>query len=100
VEIKIGYPSLINDIQLTERTITNAKEYLGKENVFIAEPRMGAEDFAFYSQKVASCFYRLGTGNPEKGITSNIHTPTFNIDEDALKIGMGFMAFNALKNIG
>ncbi|MBK7107736.1 MAG: amidohydrolase [Bacteroidetes bacterium] len=99
VEIKIGYPSLINDIDLTERTITNAKEYLGEENVFIAEPRMGAEDFAFYSQKIASCFYRLGTGNPEKGITSNIHTPTFNIDEEALKIGMGFMAFNALKSI-
>lgn len=97
VDIQIGYPPLVNDTALTERSIANAKEYLGAENVFIAEPRMGAEDFAFYSQKVPACFYRLGTGNPDKGITSNIHTPTFNIDEDAIKIGMGFMAFNALK---
>jgi metal-dependent amidase/aminoacylase/carboxypeptidase family protein len=41
----------------------------------------------------------LGTGNPGKGITSNIHTPTFNIDEDAIKTGMGFMAFNAITEL-
>ncbi len=100
IQIKIGYPSLVNDIGLTHRSIANAKEYLGDANVFIAEPRMGAEDFAFYAQQVPACFYRLGTGNPEKGITSNIHTPTFDIDEEALITGMGFMAYNALMALG
>lgn len=100
IQIKIGYPSLVNDIGLTHRSIANAKEYLGDANVFIAEPRMGAEDFAFYAQQVPACFYRLGTGNPEKGITSNIHTPTFDIDEKALITGMGFMAYNAWMALG
>lgn len=96
VNIAIGYPVLTNNDALTQRSYDRAVAYLGKENVIITTPRMGAEDFAFYSQKVPACFYRLGTGNPDKGITSNIHTPTFNIDENALVTGTGLMAFHAL----
>ncbi len=97
VEIRIGYPCLHNDVTLTNRSIERAKEYLGAENVLLADPRMGAEDFAFYSHEVPACFYRLGTGNPAKGIDAFIHTPQFDIDEDALKIGMGLMAWNAIR---
>ncbi|MFN0274378.1 MAG: hypothetical protein ACKVPJ_01430 [Chitinophagales bacterium] len=50
-------------------------------------------------KKIPACFYRLGTGNTAKGITSNIHTPTFNIDEDALPIGMGMMAWHAVEEL-
>jgi len=98
IELNIarGYPSLINDDALTRRTFDRAVQYLGADKVLITTPRMGAEDFSFYSQKIPACFYRLGTGNQAKGITSNIHTPTFNIDEDAMLIGMGLMAFNAI----
>lgn len=96
VNIAKGYPVLTNNDALTQRSYDRAVAYLGKENVIITTPRMGAEDFAFYSQKVPACFYRLGTGNPDKGITSNIHTPTFNIDENALVTGMGLMAFHAI----
>lgn len=96
VNIAKGYPVLTNNDALTQRSYDRAVAYLGKENVIITTPRMGAEDFAFYSQKVPACFYRLGTGNPNKGITSNIHTPTFNIDENALVTGMGLMAFHAI----
>lgn len=96
VNIVKGYPVLRNNDALTQRSYDRAVNYLGAENVIITTPRMGAEDFAFYSQKVPACFYRLGTGNPEKGITSNIHTPTFNIDESALEIGMGLMAYHAI----
>ena len=57
----------------------------------------GAEDFGYYSQKIPGCFFRLGTANKARGITSGVHTPTFNIDEDAIEIGMGMMAtFGAL----
>ena len=96
VNIAKGYPVLTNNEVLTQRSYDRAVAYLGKENVIITTPRMGAEDFAFYSQKIPACFYRLGTGNPDKGINSNIHTPTFNIDENALIIGMGLMAFHAI----
>ena len=54
---------------------------------------MGAEDFGYYSQLIPGCFYRLGTGNKEKGISAGVHTPRFNIDENAIEIGMGMMAW-------
>jgi metal-dependent amidase/aminoacylase/carboxypeptidase family protein len=60
---------------------------------------MTAEDFAFYSQEIPACFYRLGTANFEKGITAGVHTPQFDIDEKALETGMGLMAFLALKQL-
>ena len=60
---------------------------------------MTAEDFAYFSQEMPACFYRLGTGNPAKGITSPIHTNTFDIDEEALKVGAGLMAWMALKEL-
>lgn len=100
-ELKIveGYPSLVNDDALTKRSFERSIRYLGKENVLEVTPRMGAEDFSFFSQKIPSCFYRLGTGNTEKGIISNIHTPTFNIDEEAMKTGMGMMVFHAISEL-
>ena len=76
-----------------------AKEYMGEENVITLDMRMTAEDFSYYSQKVPSCFYRLGTANNEKGITHGLHTSRFNIDENALEIGMGLMAFFATENL-
>jgi hippurate hydrolase len=69
-----------------------AAEYMGTENVSETELRMGAEDFGYYAQQIPACFYRLGTMNKAKGITAGVHTPVFNIDENALKIGMGIMA--------
>ena len=72
---------------------------MGKENVVDLPIRMTAEDFAFYSQKMPACFYRLGTGNTAKGITSPVHTDTFNVDEDCLKTGMGLMSWLAFKEL-
>jgi hippurate hydrolase len=65
---------------------------VGSENVEETELRMGAEDFSYYSHQIPGCFFRLGAGNVAKGITSGVHTPTFNIDENAIQIGMGMMA--------
>lgn len=98
-EIKKGYPFLKNDPVLTERSHQAAIEYLGAENVLDLDIWMAAEDFAFYSQEVEGCFYRLGTRNEAKGITSGVHTPTFDIDEDALEIGAGLMAFLAVSEL-
>jgi hippurate hydrolase len=71
---------------------------MGAENVEETELRMGAEDFAFYSHKIPGCFFRLGTGNIAKGITIGGHTPTFNVDENAIEIGMGMMALLGATN--
>jgi amidohydrolase len=70
-------------------------EFLGDSNVVDLPIRMTAEDFSYFSQIMPSCFYRLGVRNEEKGITSPVHTPTFDIDEEALKTGVSTMVFLA-----
>lgn len=99
VRIKTGYPFLVNDEALTARCKTAAIEYLGKEKVLPLPMRMTAEDFAYFSQAAKGCFYRLGVANEAKGITSSVHTPTFDIDEDALQIGVGLMSWLAIKEL-
>lgn len=98
-EIRKGYPFLKNDPALTERSQNAAIQYLGQDNVLDLDIWMAAEDFSYYSQQIDGCFYRLGTGNKAKGIVSGVHTPTFDIDEDALEIGAGLMAFLALSEL-
>ncbi|OWY23021.1 amidohydrolase [Sphingobacteriales bacterium UPWRP_1] len=99
VQITDGYPFLINDEELTARCKQAAIELLGKENVHDLPMRMTAEDFAYYTQQIKGCFYRLGTGNAARGITANVHTPIFDIDEEALITGMGLMAWLALNEL-
>ncbi|MBB5397052.1 M20 family metallopeptidase [Mucilaginibacter sp. AK015] len=95
-----GYPFLINEEKLTAVTRANAEDYLGKENVLDLDIWMAAEDFAYYSQAADSCFYRLGTRNEARGITSSVHTPTFDIEESALELSTGLMAYLAVKQLG
>lgn len=92
-DVHKGYPHLKNHPEYTERNIQAAKEYLGDDNVEEIDLWLAGEDFAFYSHHTDACFYRLGTRNEAKGITSGVHTPTFDIDESALKIGMGLFAW-------
>ena len=92
VHIDVGYPTVYNNEQLHLTAKTIAASYMGKDHVEETEIRMGAEDFGYYSQKIPGCFFRLGTANKEKGITSGVHTPLFNIDESAIATGMGIMA--------
>jgi amidohydrolase len=95
-----GYPFLINEEKLTEQVRLHAVDYLGEENVVEEDIWMAAEDFSYYSQVTDSCFYLCGVGNKEKGITSSLHTPTFNIDENALAVSTGLMAYLAVKQLG
>jgi amidohydrolase len=94
-----GYPFLRNAPAFTNRMKDAAIEYLGAENVLDLDLWMASEDFAYYSQVIDSCFYRLGVRNEAKGITSGVHTPTFDIDENALETGAGLMAWLAVKEL-
>jgi len=95
-----GYPFLINEEKLTSATRGHAEDYLGKENVLDLDIWMAAEDFAYYSQVADACFYRLGTRNESRGITSSVHTPTFDVEESAFNISTGLMAYLAVKQLG
>jgi amidohydrolase len=99
IEISHGYPYLQNNPELTRRIKKAAEEYVGKENVVDIELTLGSEDFSYYSHVIPASFYRLGTRNDAKGITSYVHTPTFDIDEDALKTGPGLMAWMAVEEL-
>jgi amidohydrolase len=99
VRIVSGYPFLVNDERVTSQAKNTAIHCLGKENVIELPLRMTAEDFAFISQQVPSCFFRLGTGNKQQGITSGVHTATFNIDERAIEIGATLLAAMAINQL-
>jgi len=99
-EVRKGYPFLINEAQITESSRAYAVEYLGADNVVELDVWPAAEDFSYYSQEINACFYRLGTGNKAAGITSAVHTATFDIDEKALKTSIGLMAYMTLKQLG
>ena len=96
VNIDVGYPFVLNNEELCSTAMKNAAQYAGDKNVTETELRMGAEDFAYYSHKIPACFFRLGVGNKALGITSGVHTPTFNVDERCIQQGMGMMAWLAV----
>lgn len=97
IDITIGYPVLTNHSDVTERLRIAASAYMGLDHVTEAAVWTAAEDFASYSQHVPASFYLLGVGNEHKGITAGLHTPFFNIDEDALRDAPGLMTWIALE---
>ena len=94
-----GYPFLINEERLTNSSREFAIEYVGEDNVVELDIWPAAEDFSYYSQETNACFYRLGTGNKSAGISSAVHTATFDIDEQALRLSIGLMAYITLRQL-
>lgn len=99
LEMKAGYPVTFNNPELTERCISAAQDFLGKENVLLIDPLMGGEDFSYYAQQVPGCYYFLGIRNLERGINSYVHTPTFDIEEKSMEIGVGLMTWLAITEL-
>ena len=97
VEIVSGYPVLQNDPIIAEKFRTVAKEFLGVQNVVNIKERMTGEDFAYFSQKVPSLFYRLGTANKEVPETLNaLHSSNFNVDETVLSFSPALLVLSAI----
>jgi len=92
-KVDVGYPTVDNEPNLTEAAWKLADTFMGASNVEETEKRMGAEDFGYYSQVIPGCFFRLGVRNESKGIIHNVHTPHFNIEEEAIENGVGMMAW-------
>jgi len=95
VNIKIGYPCLINDYDFTTQCFDNAIQLVGPKKVIEVPRRMTAEDFAYYSHHVPACFYRLGVGFKNEKRKS-LHNPYFDIDEEALKGSIAMMSWLAI----
>jgi amidohydrolase len=97
--IERGYPVLFNDEALTARSREHLVRYVGADNVVDLDLWMASEDFAFYTHEIPGCFYRLGTRNEAKGIVHGLHTPQFDVDEDALQLSTGLMAWLAVQTL-
>ncbi|ARA93255.1 N-acyl-L-amino acid amidohydrolase [Rhodothermaceae bacterium RA] len=97
VDIRVGYPSLYNHEEPTAFVREAAVEYVGAEHVVDLDLWFAAEDFAWYLREVPGSFYRLGVGNEARGIVHGLHTPQMDSDEEALRVGPGFMAYLAWK---
>jgi len=100
LKIDIGYPCVYNNPNLNDATRSIGSDFIGSDLVEETELRMGAEDFGYYTQQIPGCFFRLGTGNKSKGIVSGVHTPTFDVDENAIEIGIGIMAYIGASALG
>lgn len=92
LEISRGYPCVLNDEKVTHELAKKAELVLGNQKVHELPIRLTSEDFAYYSQLIPACFFRLGVRNEEKGIVHSVHHPNFNIDAEALKVGMQIMS--------
>ncbi len=93
VTYQTGYPVLINPPVTTNLARSTIFSMFGRDSVYeIQKPLMGAEDFAYYLQKVPGSFLRLGTRNPKKGAVYPWHHPKFTVDEEAIKIGASLLA--------
>jgi amidohydrolase len=92
LEYNFGYPVTSNDPELTAATVPTLRRVLGEDKVVSRPPQMGAEDFSYFANQVPGFYYFLGVANQEKGITEALHTPAFDIDEDALVVGVKTMS--------
>lgn len=97
VEIKKGYPVLVNNEKTTRKVRKYAIDYLGEDQVVDLEARMTAEDFAYFAARYPSVFYRLGVYSSKQKTAARLHSPNFSPDEHALRTGMGLMAYSAIK---
>ena len=97
IDIRPGYPAVINDPQMSEAFAQTAAAVLGAEKILkITEASMGGEDFSYFARKVPACFVRLGARNIELGCVHPGHHPRYNFDEAAIAYGMATMAQVAL----
>ena len=82
----------MNHPQLVSYAIPTLESALGKENVIVQRPQMGAEDFACFAEKIPGFYFWLGVRNETKGITRMLHTPEFDVDENCLSIGVSALS--------
>jgi len=100
VEVVVGYPVLRNDEAAAALVRQAAVDYVGAEHVVDLPMWYASEDFAFYTEEIPGCFSVLGVGNEAAGITHGLHTPRMTVDEEALRVGTGFLAALAVRQLG
>lgn len=90
-ELKVtqGYPATVNHDKMVDLVIEAGKESLGESYVkILPSPSMGAEDFAFYLQRVPGAIFRLGIKSDDGGHSVPLHSSRFDFNDNAIKYGI------------
>jgi amidohydrolase len=97
-DYEFGQPELINQDEMVDIVVGEAKQIIGEKNcIDLMDPVMGGEDFSEYLKIVPGAFFRLGTCNEEKETCVSQHNSRFDVDDDALQVGMKIMGASALE---
>ena len=98
VHIQRGYPVTVNNVALTEWSVASLQRAAGSENVGICPKTCGAEDFAFFQQRVPGLFFNIGCTPPDKDCkyAPSNHSPRFYVDESGLSVGVKALTTLAL----
>ncbi len=94
-----GYPAHVNDTAMVDHLKNCVNEVLGPDAAFVARPRMGAEDFAYFCQKWPGAMVGIGCHDPAKGFEFALHSPHFDMDERVLDVGVRLMGHALLQII-
>jgi len=97
-DYEFGQPELINHEEMVDIIVEEAENIIGKEHcVDLVDPVMGGEDFSEYLKIIPGAFFRLGTCDEEKQTCVSQHNSRFDVDDDALAVGMKIMGASALQ---
>ena len=88
VEFELGYPPVVNDPAMAELAVGVARELVGDERVLAGEPAMPGDDMAYFLERVPGCYFNVGSRNEARGLTGAHHQPRYDIDEEALPVGV------------
>src|SRR4051812_49056103 len=84
VSYRKGYPAVVSDAALVERMTPVLRRIAGDANVYQPLPGLGGEDFSFFAQQTPGLYLRLGTARAGVAKPAGLHTPDFDLDEEAL----------------
>lgn len=93
IEYELGYPTTVNDPEITDIMRQAACDLIGEKNVIAIKPKTWSEDFSMFAEKVPGAFMFLGA--EIDGSTRSHHSPTFDLDESGLYIGSAILAETA-----
>lgn len=99
VNVQLGVPVTFNDPKLTAQMTPTLERVVGQKKIMTANQVTGAEDFAFYQEKIPGLFFFLGITPPGTKPVPN-HSPYFLVDESALIVGVRAMANLAVDFLG
>ncbi|HOK14852.1 MAG TPA: M20/M25/M40 family metallo-hydrolase, partial [Candidatus Kapabacteria bacterium] len=97
VEVRKGFPALINNPELVDKFKNISAQLLGSDKVHSFEPKMWAEDFAYFAREVPSVFWFLGVKNALDNEVVPLHNSKLNPDEQSMKTGVLTMVNSALE---